>query len=225
MPWKSGCPSGVRGGWNVCAVRVAAVKAKARNLYIPVAVYIGFGVKFLPVAASNVRMRSERFLLTALLVLFAGFGGTLYSSLKNNSVEPGDRVPRFSITTNDQRSISPQSFGGKLLIVNFWQSSCAPCVAEMPSLNRLQEKLQREGVVIVGINADEDKRAYESFLANRTIHFPTAFDPEAGITHSFGTFAFPETYVIKPGGRLAGKFVGAQEWDSETMTARLRSFL
>ena len=112
-----------------------------------------------------------------------------------------------------------------MLIVNFWQSSCAPCVAEMPSLNRLQEELRRDGVVIVGINADGDRRVYERFLASRVLRFQTAFDAEARITHSFGTFGFPETYVIKPGGRVAAKFVGAEEWDSEAMTARLRSFL
>ena len=113
---------------------------------------------------------------------------------------------------------------GKIVILNFWASWCPPCVEEAPSLNRLQKYITSRNAVIVGVAADEDRAAYQKFLLDQGISFPTYRDPatkdqKSPIAVSYGTSMIPETYVIDRRGKIARKFIGFQQWDSPEMLA------
>jgi cytochrome c biogenesis protein CcmG/thiol:disulfide interchange protein DsbE len=119
---------------------------------------------------------------------------------------------------------------GKVVILNFWATWCPPCVEETPALNRLQKHIEARGGVVLGVAADEDPAAYEKFLREQGVIFPTYRDPltrdnHSPIAQSYGTSMYPETYVIYRNGKIARKFVGFQQWDSPDMLAYFDSLL
>jgi len=116
-------------------------------------------------------------------------------------VNAGDTAPRFSVVTEDGKTITPSNFGGKLLVLNFWASWCAPCVAETPTLNQFQRTFAGKGVVVLGVSMDRNEKQYKDFLARYRISFETSRDPEGDISASYGTFQFPDSYIIDPSGK------------------------
>jgi len=134
----------------------------------------------------------------------------------------GDRAPDFSITTDRGTRISPGEFGGSLLVLNFWETSCVPCVKEMPSLSDFARRFRSEHVVVVAVGGDEDARKYRRFLRDHRIVLETYRDPDRRIGKSFGTYMFPETYIIQDG-RIIRKVVGGIDWMSDDMAAFVRA--
>jgi thiol-disulfide isomerase/thioredoxin len=119
---------------------------------------------------------------------------------------------------------------GKVVVLNFWASWCPPCVEETPALNRLQKHIESRKGVILGVAADEDPAAYEKFLRDQGVIFPTYRDPSTKDNHSpiaqtYGTSMYPETYIIDRKGKIARKFIGFQQWDSPEMLAYFDSIL
>jgi peroxiredoxin len=121
-------------------------------------------------------------------------------------------------------------FKGKVVVLNFWATWCPPCVEETPALNRLQKYIESRSGVVLGVAADEDPVAYEKFLHEQGVVFPTYRDPSTRDNHSpiaqeYGTSMYPETYVIDRHGKIARKFIGFQQWDSPDMLAYFDSIL
>jgi peroxiredoxin len=103
---------------------------------------------------------------------------------------------------------------GKVVVLNFWASWCPPCLEETQSLNRLQEDISQRGGVVLGVSVDEDAAAYQKFLDDNHVVFPTYRDGTKKSAADYGTSMFPETYLIDRNGRLARKIVGPQDWQS-----------
>jgi cytochrome c biogenesis protein CcmG/thiol:disulfide interchange protein DsbE len=106
---------------------------------------------------------------------------------------------------------------GKVVVLNFWATWCPPCVAETPSLNRLQKYIDSRGGMVLGVSVDEDGVAYEKFLKDQSVVFPTYRDATKKSASDYGTSIYPETYIIDRRGKIARKFVGEQQWDSAEM--------
>jgi peroxiredoxin len=130
----------------------------------------------------------------------------------------GDRAPDFSITTDQGKRISQSAFPGSLLVLNFWETSCVPCVAELPSLSAFARKFRSKHVVVVAISGDDDARKYSRFLHDHKIVLDTYRDPARRISKSFGTFMFPETYIISDG-RITRKVVGSIDWMNDDISS------
>ena len=121
-------------------------------------------------------------------------------------------------------------YKGKIVVLNFWATWCPPCVEETPGLNRLQKHIASRNGVILGVAADEDPAAYEKFLRDQGVTFPTYRDPATKDNHSpiaqtYGTSMYPETYIIDRNGKIARKFIGFQQWDSPEMLAYFDAIL
>ena len=108
---------------------------------------------------------------------------------------------------------------GKVVVLNFWATWCPPCVEETPSLNRLEKYIDSRGGMVLGVSIDEDGAAYEQFLRDHSVIFPTYRDATKKTASDYGTSIFPETYIIDRRGKIARKFVGEQQWDSAEMLA------
>jgi cytochrome c biogenesis protein CcmG, thiol:disulfide interchange protein DsbE len=103
---------------------------------------------------------------------------------------------------------------GKVVVLNFWASWCPPCLEETQSLNVLQQQISAKGGVVLGVSVDDDKAAYEKFLTDNHVVFPTYDDTSKKSAADYGTSMFPETYLIDRQGKLARKIVGPQNWQS-----------
>jgi cytochrome c biogenesis protein CcmG/thiol:disulfide interchange protein DsbE len=133
-------------------------------------------------------------------------------ALQEKVVGVGDRAPSFTIVADNGRQVSTKDFGGKVLVLNFWATWCPPCIEELPSLEAMAKELAPKGVVVLGVSVDRNAAAYERFRKQARITFLTARDEEARISSSYGTFKYPETYVIDSQGRVRQKHIGPRNW-------------
>jgi cytochrome c biogenesis protein CcmG, thiol:disulfide interchange protein DsbE len=140
--------------------------------------------------------------------LALGLVGVVYPTLEQKIVQPGDDAPQFSLVTDKGQKITATDFGGKVLVLNFWATWCQPCLEEFPLLNRFSSRLKQDGVVVVGVSVDKNDQQYQRFLRSTQPAFHTMRDPQADISASYGTFQFPETYVIDRRGKIVKKYVG-----------------
>jgi len=125
----------------------------------------------------------------------------------------GSAAKEFSLQDSD-RKVNLNQFRGQVLVLNFWATWCPPCVAELPSLMNMQDRLQGRGVVVLGVSIDVDQAAYHRFLKERNVNFLTVLDPEQKVAGMYGTSGWPETYIIDRQGVMRRKFIGPVDWNS-----------
>ena len=121
------------------------------------------------------------------------------------------------------RKVSLNDLRGKIVVLNFWATWCAPCVEEMPSLVQMQQRLKGKGVEVLAVSVDVDESAYRKFLKDHNIDLLVVRDPEQKGNNLYGTFKFPETYIIDRGGVLRRKFIGPVNWTRPEMMEYLGS--
>ena len=170
-------------------------------------------------------VKTERVLQILIGCLLIAFAYVIADSFREKIVNVGDSAPDFTITADDGRQISVDHFGGKVLVLNFWATWCPPCVEEMPSLNELQKRMAGSGVVVLGVSVDKNERAYRQFLQKAKVSFLTARDPGADISAEYGTFKYPETYVIGGNGKVLQKHIGARDWTDERLLNEIKALL
>jgi cytochrome c biogenesis protein CcmG, thiol:disulfide interchange protein DsbE len=158
-------------------------------------------------------------LAAAILVLFA-----MPSYRQGEASIAGKSAVDFPITLAG-KSERLADLKGKIVILNFWATWCPPCVEETPALNRLQKYVDARGGMVLGVSVDDDGNAYEKFLKDQSVVFPTYRDTTKKSAADYGTSMYPETYVIDRKGRIARKFVGPQQWDSPEMLAYFDAIL
>ena len=162
-------------------------------------------------------LRGGIVLLSAILVFF------IYSGIHERVVVAGDTAPEFTITADNGQKVSLPDFKGKLLVLNFWASWCPPCVQETPSLSQFAAAYAPKGVVVLGISVDKDEKAYRGFLQRFKPNFLTA--REFQIHEDYGTFMYPETYIINSKGKVLHKLAEPVEWMDPRMTQLIDSLL
>jgi peroxiredoxin len=168
---------------------------------------------------------TDRALVVLLAMLFGTFLYTIRHSFEQRIIEPGDTAPSFAVTTESGKKLTRSDFNGKLLVLNFWATWCPPCIEEMPSLNEFARQFQKEGVVVLGVSIDQNEPAYRRFLQQNRLAFEVARDPEADIAAEYGTFKWPETYIINTEGKVVEKHVGGRNWSDPALIASIRRHL
>jgi cytochrome c biogenesis protein CcmG, thiol:disulfide interchange protein DsbE len=171
----------------------------------------------------------KRKLKTALVLAFVAGLLALFARPDYRQGEPslrGREAKDFPLTL-DGKPAHLSDLRGKVVLLNFWASWCQPCADEAPSLNQLQRRIAPLGGTVLGVNVgvDDGEDTYENFLRDYRIDFPTYRDPTQKLAASYGTTAYPETYVIDRKGRLDRKIVGPQDWTSPEMMTYLDSLL
>jgi cytochrome c biogenesis protein CcmG/thiol:disulfide interchange protein DsbE len=129
--------------------------------------------------------------------------------------EIGRPAPDFSVS-DGASSIHLASYRGRVVLLNFWASWCAPCIVELPSLEQFHHDHPEYPILAVSI--DENADAYRNFIDRRHMDFITVRDPQQTAAVKYGTTGWPETFVIDREGRIRRRFIGATDWnDPEIM--------
>jgi thiol-disulfide isomerase/thioredoxin len=155
-------------------------------------------------------VKIDRFLRLGIGFLAITLVYVLYAAIHERVVVAGDTAPEFSITTDTGKVVTLPNFGGKLLLLNFWASWCGPCAEETPSLSKLAETYASKGVVVLGVSVDKDPAAYQNFLKRYSPSFLTA--RELTVHEDFGTYMYPETYIIDAKGKVLMKIAEPANW-------------
>jgi thiol-disulfide isomerase/thioredoxin len=110
--------------------------------------------------------------------------------------------------------VDVSQFKGQWVLLNFWATWCAPCRDEMPSLEMLNRKMQKdkEPLHIVAASVDDDWKEVNRFFGETRPTFTVLWDQGKATSFTYGTRKFPETYLIDPEGRVAAKFTGPRDW-------------
>lgn len=139
-------------------------------------------------------------------------------------VDPPRQTPDTPFLTADGSEIGLDGFRGKVVLLNFWATWCAPCVREMPELDRLQEALGGDDFAVIAVSSDrgglDDVRPFYERLGLE--HLDIYLDPRAGFTRSFGVAVMPTTALIDRQGRVVALYEGAADWASPEVKDLIR---
>ena len=138
-------------------------------------------------------------------------------------LDPPVPAPQNGFTNADGQEITLAAFEGQVVLLNFWATWCAPCVREMPTLDRLGP----EGLAVIAVSQDRGGLAVVApFVEQLGLkHLKIYLDPRGALSRAFGLGGLPTTLLIDAEGRLVGGLEGPAEWDSEEALALIRFYL
>jgi len=141
---------------------------------------------------------------------------------------PRPRLPGTSSQQHDDWQLRPldgspvtlSEFKNKAVFLNFWSTSCAPCVAEMPSIERLYHSVKNERVTFLAVTQDDEKQV-RSFLKSKPLSVPVYLVGK-DTPQDLQVDGMPITYILDSNGAVAFSHVGPLNWDSENARTYLR---
>jgi thiol-disulfide isomerase/thioredoxin len=168
-------------------------------------------------------VKTDLLLKISIAALVAVLVYAIYGALDERVVAQGDAAPAFRVVADNGAPVSVPDFGGKVLVLNFWATWCPPCVEETPSLSQFAAAFKDKGVVVLGLSVDRDEKAYRAFLRKYQPAFLTARDFK--VHADYGTFMYPETYIIDARGKVKLKIAEGADWNDPRLAQFVGSLL
>lgn len=136
------------------------------------------------------------------------------TTVTSKALAPAERTVTPELRGSDLRgqAFDVGALRGKVVVVNYWGSWCAPCRAETPALIRVAAQAAPLGVAFAGVNVRDNKASAQAFAREYAVPYPSLFDPQMRTALAFGAMApraLPATYVLARQGRVAALFFGA----------------
>lgn len=128
-----------------------------------------------------------------------------------------EELPNIQFSTPTDELVSWDHFEGEYTLINFWASWCAPCVVELPSLDKLRQRFDGKGLRVVAISLDQqrDHEYIKNFLNMRNINeFAAYYDINKDIKRSVPMRGIPTTYLLNAQGKILYIFEGDAHWQS-----------
>lgn len=124
-------------------------------------------------------------------------------------------APGFTLPGLDDDPVSLDDYRGKVVLLNIWATWCPPCVAEAPSLEKLNNKFKDDNFKMLAVSVDEEgKSVITPFMKKYKLNFPVLVDPEGSIMGLYGATGVPESIIIRKDGTIDDKVIGAIDWFS-----------
>lgn len=141
------------------------------------------------------------------------------------SAETGGRAEDFGLSDIDGKPYTLSELRGKVVLINFWATWCAECRVEMPSLNRLYERLKGEGLIVLGISINRSPSAVRDAIGKTPVSFPILLDPKGDVYRKYMIQGLPTSFLIDRQGNMAEKIIGGRQWDSEEFIGKVQKLL
>ena len=154
-------------------------------------------------------------------------GLTACAATEQAPLEPwGEKpTPPLDVRTLKGEEVSLESLRGEVVVVNFWASWCEPCIAEMPSLARLADRMSDKPLKVVTVNYAESREKIDLFLAKTGLALPVVADHQGEAADAWGVGGVPMTFIVDKAGRVRYKAFGERTWDSGDSVARIQKLL
>lgn len=138
-------------------------------------------------------------------------------------VKEGSIAPGFSL--KDLNGTVQHMPRGKVVLLNFWATWCPPCRREMPSMVTLYQKLKDHGLKVVAISVDQNINDLTGFVREYSIPFEVLHDVTTDVSHRYGVFRYPESFLIDRAGRVRHHLIGAVEWTNPQVYKSIQAML
>jgi len=159
--------------------------------------------------------------LTAAAIGLAATAGLVWLQHRGPRLAPDFAVPDLS-----GQAVRLSALRGKVVLLNLWTTWCPPCREEMPSMERLYERLRDRDFQLLAVSQDEDgKRVVEPFVKEMRLSFPVLVDPDHQVGDRYGVWGYPETFVIDRTGHVVERVIGPRDWASPEEVASLEALI
>ncbi len=142
-------------------------------------------------------------------------------------LDPPVPTPPEAFTDLAGNPVRLADFEGRVVLLNFWATWCAPCIREMPSLDRLQAALGARGLAVAAVSIDRAGIKVIRRFAKRLKleHMGLYHDPKGALFRAFGVSGLPASFLIDQGGGIVGAYAGPAEWDDPEPRALIEYYL
>src|SRR3954468_6613484 len=137
----------------------------------------------------------------------------------------GGATPPLELADPDGHVHRLADYRGKTVLVNFWATWCAPCRAEMPSMERLRHEMDGRPFAILVVNVGEGPRIAREFAQQLSLEFPILLDRESRVARAWRARLLPATYVIGPDGAIRYSVLGEVDWASDEVRRQLNAVM
>ena len=151
--------------------------------------------------------------------------GLLVGDMKKLALVEPAAIPEAVLLDAAEAEHSLAEYRGKWVVLNFWATWCAPCRAEMPSLQRLAEAMPEIAVVPVATGRNAVPQIGKFYEEAGVTTLPVLRDPKSGLARAMGVLGLPVTVILDPEGREVARLIGDAEWDSAAAQAVLRALM
>ncbi|MYM29369.1 Peroxiredoxin [Duganella sacchari] len=145
--------------------------------------------------------------IAAVAIAAIGFGA--YATVSKREV-----APQLTFLSIKGDKITPESLKGKVVMVNFWATSCTTCVAEMPKMVDTYNKFKGQGMEFVAVAMNYDPPNYVlNYAETRQLPFKVALDTDGSAAKAYGNVAMtPTTFVIGKDGKILKRYLGEPDF-------------
>ena len=142
-------------------------------------------------------------------------------------IAAGAKAEPFKLTDLSGDSVSMADLRGKVVFLNIWATWCAPCREEMPSMEKLYERLHDDkGFVMLAVSQDTGSRdAVAAYVKKHGYHFDVLLDPKNAVAEAYKVSGVPETFIIDRAGRIVAHHSGAFDWSQPEIRDALEELL
>lgn len=142
------------------------------------------------------------------------------------AAKSGEMAPEISgVALNGPAGITLGSLRGRVVVVDFWASWCAPCVESMPEMNAMRERLQQQGYAgsfeVLGVSLDGEADEARRFLKKYPVGFPVLLANEERVSRDFGLWRLPATFLVDSTGRIVMVYHGTARGFSKELQAKV----
>ena len=137
----------------------------------------------------------------------------------------GAATPPLVLKDLSGKTHNLKDYRGQVVLINFWATWCPPCRAEMPSMQRLKEKMAGRPFVILAVDMGETEDAVKSYIREIKTDFTVLMDKDGHALKAWKVFAFPTSYVVDAQGKIRYGLFGASEWDEAGTVEKITRLL
>ena len=138
----------------------------------------------------------------------------------------GSPAPAFTLKDLAGNSISLEEQKGRVILLYFWSTQCAPCTAEMPSLKKLYAAFKNKDFEIIAVSIDPSARPVKEFALLNYIGFTLLLDPDKKVSSDlYACSSLPMSYLIDQRGTIIDTFIGARQWNTMDLKKKIRRLL
>jgi peroxiredoxin len=134
-------------------------------------------------------------------------------------------APDFTLKNLAGQEVSLRDYRGQVVLINLWASWCPPCRSEMPSMQALYDRFDRDDFTILAVAAPnpprETRAKIEEFINDGGFTFPILLDTSHSVYSTYGSGSVPTSWIVGPEGKLVARLVGARDWNEDSIVKAL----